>query len=219
MSKNLKLFVGVSIFYLVLLLLDQIEIAWYLKPVLVPFLMYETYTSDNFKTKNVLLSALFFSWVGDVVLMFADKGEMYFIFGLLSFLIAHVLFIVLFSKQEKVNPDSKFLFGGIALVAVYLFGMLYVLFPSLGDLKIPVTVYASTISLMFIMAIKGYFNWKTPHNLTVLLGAIFFVCSDSILAINKFHIDLPKSGFLIMSTYISAQFLITRGILSLNKEV
>ncbi|WP_428225792.1 lysoplasmalogenase [Flavobacterium sp.] len=218
MSKNLKLFVGVSIFYLLLLLLDKIDFAWYLKPVLVPFLIYETFTAATFKTKKILLSALFFSWVGDVVLMFADKGELYFIFGLVSFLIAHILFIVLFSKQEKVRPDSKLLVGGVLLVVLYLWGMLYVLFPSLGDLKIPVTVYASTISLMFIMAIKGYFNWKTPHNVTILLGAIFFVCSDSILAINKFHMELPKSGFLIMSTYITAQFLITKGILNLNKQ-
>ena len=81
-----------------------------------------------------------------------------------------------------------------------------------------VFVYAITISTMLLMAIKGYFNWKKPNNLTVLLGALIFVSSDSILAINKFHSELPKSGFLIMITYIVAQFLITKGILSLNKK-
>ncbi|SHJ09026.1 lysoplasmalogenase [Flavobacterium terrae] len=219
MSNFLKIFTGISVFYLILLFIGQDEIAWYLKPVLLPFLILETYSSENFKTKNLLLSALVFSWIGDIILMFTDKGELYFIFGLVSFLVAHIIFILLFTKQEKENTSTNKLFWiGLVIVGIYLFGMLSLLYPSLGDLKIPVTVYAITISTMLLMAIKGYFNWKKPNNLTVLLGALIFVSSDSILAINKFHSELPKSGFLIMITYIVAQFLITKGILSLNKK-
>lgn len=219
MSNYLKIFAGISVFYLILLFIGQDEIAWYLKPVLLPFLILETYSSENFKTKNFLFSALVFSWIGDIILMFADKGELYFIFGLVSFLIAHIVFILLFTKQEKENTTTNKLFWlGLVIVGIYLFGMLSLLYPSLGDLKIPVTVYAITISTMLLMAIKGYFNWSKPSNLTVLLGALIFVSSDSILAINKFHSELPKSGFLIMITYIVAQFLITKGILNLNKK-
>lgn len=219
MSNYLKIFAGISVFYLILLFIGQDEIAWYLKPILLPFLILETYSSENFKTKNLLLSALVFSWIGDIILMFADKGELYFIFGLVSFLIAHIIFILLFTKQEKENTSTNKLFWvGLIIVGIYLFGMLSLLSPSLGDLKIPVTVYAITISTMLLMAIKGYFNWSKPSNLTVLLGALIFVSSDSILAINKFHSELPKSGFLIMITYIVAQFLITKGILNLNKK-
>lgn len=219
MSNYLKIFAGISVFYLILLFIGQDEIAWYLKPVLLPFLILEAYSSENFKTKNLLLSALAFSWIGDIILMFADKGELYFIFGLVSFLIAHIIFILLFTKQEKENTTTNKLFWvGLIIVGIYLFGMLSLLYPSLDDLKIPVTVYAITISTMLLMAIKGYFNWSKPSNLTVLLGALIFVSSDSILAINKFHSELPKSGFLIMITYIVAQFLITKGILNLNKK-
>lgn len=219
MSNYLKIFVGISVIYLIQLFIGQDQIAWYLKPILLPFLILETYSSENFKTKKLLLSALFFSWIGDIILMFADKGELYFIFGLVSFLIAHIIFIALFTKQEKENISTNKLFWvGLIIVGIYLFGMLSLLYPSLGDLKIPVTVYAITISTMLLMAIKGYFNWRKPNNLTVLLGALIFVSSDSILAINKFHSELPKSGFLIMITYIVAQFLITKGILNLNKK-
>ncbi len=220
MSNYLKIFAGISVFYLVLLFIGQDEIAWYLKPFLLPFLILETYSSENFKTKNLLLSALIFSWIGDIILMFADKGELYFIFGLVSFLIAHIIFIVLFIKQEKETTTTNKLFWiGLIIVGIYLLGMLFLLFPSLGDLKVPVTVYAVTISTMLLMAVKGYFNWSKPYNQTVLLGALIFVSSDSILAINKFHSELPKSGFLIMTTYIVAQFLITKGILNLNKKI
>lgn len=219
MSNYLKIFAGISAFYLIHLFIGQDEIAWYLKPILLPFLILEAYSSEKFKTKNLLLSALIFSWIGDIILMFADKSELYFIFGLVSFLIAHIIFIVLFTKQEKENTSTNKLFwAGLVIVGIYLFGMLSLLYPSLGDLKIPVTVYAITISTMLLMAIKGYFNWNKPNNLTILLGAIIFVSSDSILAINKFHSALPQSGFLIMITYIVAQFLITKGILNLNKK-
>lgn len=217
MSNYIKIFAGISIFYLILLFIGQEDIAWYFKPLLLPFLILETYTSEKFKSKSLLLSALLFSWIGDIILMFADKGELYFIFGLVSFLIAHIIFIILFVKQNRENNKiSKLFWIGALGVAFYLFGMLSLLFPSLGGLKIPVSIYAITISLMLLAAIKGYFNWSEPNNQTILFGALFFVSSDSILAINKFHQELPKSGFLIMITYLLAQYLITEGILKLN---
>jgi uncharacterized membrane protein YhhN len=50
------------------------------------------------------------SWIGDI-LLFADKGELYFIAGLIAFLISHVCYIILFSKQLKVYlKKSKFLY-------------------------------------------------------------------------------------------------------------
>ena len=47
----------------------------------------------------------------------------------------------------------------------------------------------------------------------VLMGAISFVVSDGILAINKFAQPLPMAGFLIMLTYGVGQFLIVTGYL------
>ena len=61
---------------------------------LVPILLVAVYFSEGFTTKKVLLTALTFSWIGDVVLLFASKGEIYFILGLVAFLISHVFYIV-----------------------------------------------------------------------------------------------------------------------------
>jgi hypothetical protein len=44
-----------------------------------------------------------------------------------------------------------------------------------------------------------------------------FVASDSILAFDKFYAPLQYSSFLIMVTYLIAQYLIA-GILKLNKK-
>jgi uncharacterized membrane protein YhhN len=49
---------------------------------------------------------------------------------------------------------------------------------------------------------------------TVLAGAILFVFSDSLIAINKFAVGIPKSGIWIMTTYILAQYLIMSGLLT-----
>lgn len=219
MSKILNYFLITSAFYLVLILLGQDTIAWYLKPILLPFLIFATYQSVEFITKKWLLFALIFSWIGDIILMFADKGELYFIFGLISFLIAHILFIVLFIKQKAENKSMNNLFWlGVIAVIIYLGSMLSLLFPKLGELKIPVSVYAFTISVMLAMAINGYFSWKKPMNSLILIGAIFFVTSDSFLAINKFYNPIPSANFLIMFTYIVAQYCITSGVLKLNTK-
>jgi uncharacterized membrane protein YhhN len=84
-------------------------------------------------------------------------------------------------------------------------------------MKIPVTIYALVISIMLLMSIKAFFEWKKPANLLVLIGALLFVISDSILAINKFYTILPFSSFLIMSTYLGAQYFIVKAILRLQK--
>lgn len=219
MSKFFRFFVGISIFYLLLIAIGKEDLAWYFKPLLLPGLLLATNESKDFTTKRWLLLSLSFSWLGDVILMFADKGEIYFILGLVSFLIAHILFIVLFIKQETLNKPNKFLFGiGILAVASYLYTMLTILLPTLGDLQIPVSVYAFVISLMLVMAIRGALTWRSPLNILILNGAIAFVTSDSILAINKFFTALPNASLLIMSTYIIAQYLITFGILKLNEK-
>jgi len=104
------------------------------------------------------------------------------------------------------------------LVLYYLKTMLELLLPTLGELKIPVGVYAVTISAMLVMAFRVYFSAKDPGKYLVLLGAVSFVVSDSLLAVNKFHFELQYASLLIMSTYLLAQFGITLGVLRMNKK-
>lgn len=215
-----KIYIGFSVIYLLIILFGREDIAWFLKPFLLPFLLFLVYTFESFPTKNILLTALLFSWIGDIILMFADKGEMYFILGLVAFLVSHVIYIVVFNKQLKTEfYKNKFFFlMGVGVILVYLITMLSLLLPSLGELKIPVVVYAITISTMLLFAFKGSLYWRNPANIYILLGAIFFVVSDSLLAINKFYTTLPLSSFWIMTTYLMAQFCITSGILCLNQK-
>ncbi|SDX21829.1 lysoplasmalogenase [Flavobacterium degerlachei] len=216
----LKSYIGISAAYLLIILLGQEQIAWFLKPFLLPFLLLAVYFSGNFPSKKFLLIALAFSWIGDIILLFADQHELFFIVGLIAFLISHIVYILLFNKQLKYkNRKNKAIFWiGVTCIIVYLFTMISILLPSLGDLTIPVFVYALVISTMLLFALKGFLNWEEPGNWYILIGAIAFISSDSILAFNKFYAPIVLSSFLIMITYLIAQYLIVVGILKLNKK-
>ena len=219
-SSFYKIYTAFSILYLIILLSGYERFDLFIKPILIPIIGFGVYFHRKFPTKNTLLSGLILSWIGDVILLFTDLGEIYFILGLLSFLTAHIIYCVLFNKQHKVRKKqnrSLFIFGSI-LIALYLIGMVSFLMPFLGNLEIPVTIYASIISIMLLFAFNGFLVWEKPGNLLVFLGAFFFVVSDSILAINKFYAPIPKSSFFIMLTYLLAQYLIVIGILKLNKK-
>lgn len=221
--KNKKLLIGfltLSSIYLIILLLNLDEIAWFLKPVLIPFLILGVYFSGSFPTKKLLLVALSFSWIGDIILLFADRDELFFITGLIAFLISHIVYILLFNKQLKYkNRKNKAVFWiGVTAIIMYLIIMVSILLPHLGDLTMPVFVYALVISTMLLFAFKGFLTWEEPGNWYVLIGAIAFVSSDSILAFNKFYAPIVMSSFLIMVTYLIAQYLIVVGILKLNKK-
>ena len=86
-------------------------------------------------------------------------------------------------------------------------------------MKIPVIIYALVISTMLLVAIKGYFTWNSKSGKLLLIGAVFFVLSDSILAINKFYVPIYLSSFWIMSTYLGAQFCIVNSILKYNRKI
>lgn len=216
----LYVYLGFSLIYLTITALKLEEIARVLKPFLLPILLIAVYFSNRFSSKKILLTALTFSWIGDIVLLFANQGELYFIVGLVAFLISHVFYIVLFNKQTVTKSISnKISFGaGIGLILLYFFGMITTLGPKLGPLTVPVVVYAVVISSMLYFALKGSYQWNAIPYQSVLIGAILFIASDSILAFNKFYQPIPYASFLIMITYLAAQYGIVWGILNLNQK-
>jgi len=222
MKENLALrgYLAFSGLYLICLLIGIENVAWFFKPLLLPFLIYAVYKTEYFATRRILLVALIFSWFGDVVLMFSGQAELFFIIGLLLFLISHVFYIELFYKQRRhKNPlKNLFFWACCGVVVYYLKTMLELLWPDLGELKIPVSVYAVTILVMLALAFKVYFSSKSQARYLVLLGAVLFVVSDSLLAINKFHSPLPYASLLIMATYLLAQFCLVLGMIGVNQK-
>jgi len=214
-----KIYFFISLIYLLALLFGYEYLDLYLKPTLIPLLAFAVYAYKRFPSRNSLLTALAFSWVGDIVLLFADIAEIYFIVALASFLISHLIYCTLFNKQKTVEIRNNIVFRiGCLIILLYVVGMISFLLPTLGTLKVPVIIYAFVISTMLLFAFNGFLSWSKPGNKYVFYGAVIFVVSDSILAINKFYTPIQKGSFFIMVTYLVAQYLIVDGILKLNPK-
>ena len=152
---------------------------------------------------KLLFTSLLFCAAADIALEL--RMEMSFIIGLGLFLFAHILFIATFSRDLNAQKSKL---SVIILLAVYAIMMGFVLTPQLQDMAIPVYIYLMAITLMGIFAAL-----RASENDFTLYGAIAFIVSDSILAINKFMMPVPAADYLIMITYYLSLFLIVYGFL------
>jgi uncharacterized membrane protein YhhN len=163
---------------------------------------------------RALVIALVFSWGGDVLLM--NEGELFFMLGLASFLMSHVFYMFTF-RQFRDEDETEALHGLQKLrfafpIVLYGTGLVVILLPHLGDLGTPVMLYALVLTVMVLNALFRFKRTNASSFTMVFAGAILFMISDSLLAINKFLEAIPYSGIWIMSTYIGAQFLIVHGL-------
>ncbi len=153
----------------------------------------------------LMLGGLIFSWAGDIAIEFA------FIPGLACFLITQVMYLTAFflaPGENIVIRRKPWLFIPILLAGI---ALIYTLYNDLGDMKLPVIVYAAVILTMLASAINRLGKVSRLSYILVLAGAILFVLSDSAIAVNRFTWDFNYSGTLIMSTYLAAQYLIVTG--------
>lgn len=202
------------------ILLQQELIETISKSLLMPVLLgYFIMHSRELATtlKNWIIGALLFSWLGDVLLIFQGRDSIFFLLGLSAFLLAHICYIIFFHKtrlREKI-PFHPWLLG---IVIIYYAALISWLSPRLGDMKWPVYIYGIVISTMLMLALHMYRikdrNPKaTGTGLLLIAGAVLFVVSDSVLAINKFYQSFEAAPVLIMLTYGLAQWLLTEGAL------
>jgi len=149
----------------------------------------------------LLVAGLAASLVGDCFLMVPG----FFIPGLVAFLVAHLFYIALFAQGVPWFASGRALAGTLAAAAA----MYALLYPSLGPvLKVAVGCYAVVIALMAAQAIGRAALLRDARSTSVAVGAIFFMLSDSLLAINKFAAPVPMAQFWVLGTYYVAQVLI-----------
>lgn len=179
------------------------------KPLLMLTLLMLYLVSDS-NINKWYIGALMFSFFGDVLLMF--EGEIYFMLGLVSFLIAHVIYIkIVMGWLDKITYKS-IIVAAIPFTILF-FSLITLLNENLNDLFIPVVIYGITISVMGLVSLLYYLNSKSKSALFMVIGASLFIISDSVLAINKFYNTNELYPILIMLTYIAAQYLIYKAII------
>ena len=156
---------------------------------------------------------LIFSLGGDTLLMFQDQGG-FFVYGLSSFLLAHIFYILAFFRTNRKNHEIPLIKRqGWVMVLIVAYGFLFFreIKDDLGSMIGPVMIYTMAITLMLLLAANRYKKVSDKSYWFVLGGALLFVASDSILAWNKFVHHLDWSHTLIMSTYGLAQLFIAQG--------
>ncbi|MCP3932960.1 MAG: lysoplasmalogenase [Bacteroidetes bacterium] len=175
-------------------------------------------TKDNTTAFSRWIQAgLIFAIAGDVFLMLPGQ-EQFFLFGLGSFFCTQVCYAVGFSKYR--SDEKGFIRQSpwwVLVFLTYLIGLMLFLWKGLADgLQIPVVVYGIAIISM-CLATLNLAN-KLPKNIFIplLIGVLLFLISDSLIAMNRFMyptVSIPFPRFLIMLTYILAQYLIaTRSV-------
>jgi uncharacterized membrane protein YhhN len=164
------------------------------------------------RTDIMILVGLLLSWSGDMVLQYT------FIPGLICFLIAHLMYLTAFFITPGENTFRKRGFLLLLPVIAYGIGLVWFLFDDLGEMKIPVILYAVVILTMLAGAINRLKKVNITSFWIVLAGALLFVISDSAIAINKFSMPFRLSTPVIMSTYIIAQILIVTGYIRQYKD-
>jgi uncharacterized membrane protein YhhN len=215
----LYLFLAATIADLTFLLEGNSSMRFYSKPlILIGLILYFYQISkpiaSTLLTKSIL-SALIFSWIGDILLMWSHL----FVYGLGSFLMAHVCYIIGFRLAQKSETKIrqidfvKIFFYNLPIYFVAAFTF-YLVNPNLGSLKIPVIAYIIVIVSMVTTARDRFKKCNPASFWQVFIGALLFFVSDGIIALSRFYKAFPESGVIIMGTYATAQLLIIMGIRS-----
>ncbi|MEE9408500.1 MAG: lysoplasmalogenase [Polaribacter sp.] len=213
MTKQTRVTIA-SLFFLIVVilhvygLLNHEMLAFSTKPLLMVTLVL-VYLSAVKKPNFWYVSALFFSFWGDVLLLFKEQ---FFVFGLASFLLAHILYIKITAGFLKKISLQKVTMVSLPFV-VFFFSLLYLIKGNLGEMLVPVIVYGITISSFGAVTLLNYVQEKSTENLWLFLGAIIFITSDSLIAINKFYEPKAMYSISIMITYIVAQYLICKALI------
>jgi len=156
------------------------------------------------------------SAAGDFFLAFDRKWLLP--FGILAFLIAQLLYVLMFGAIWFFSGDNSPLlprYVAMALVIVAALGFLIWMAPKLGWMAIAVVPYAAAITAMAVAAM-----WLPWVGWPAMIGALSFLVSDFVLAAELFR--LPEgaparrlTAPVVWWTYAAAQLLIVWGLIRL----
>ena len=151
---------------------------------------------------NWLIGACVFSAGGDVLLASNLPGQ--FVLGLSSFLVAHLAYVgaIRVVATQKPWPVSK-----VVGLALYGSALATLLVMHAENLALPVLLYAMVICTMAAFALKA-------AQTILIMGALLFVLSDSLIGINRFVIPFVWADIAIMCSYYLAQYLLIRSLIT-----
>jgi uncharacterized membrane protein YhhN len=201
--------------------LDIQQLLWITKPLLlISLLLYFSRFTE--KGSSVLVKmALGASLIGDVLLMFDDQYPQLFLLGLLAFLTAHVCYTAFFIRDIFLARPWKQHWSQLAMstvLVVYAVEFYILNREAFGSLWLPTLLYICVIAAMGIAAtMRDRDRPGKAYGITVA-GAVLFIVSDSLLALNKFVMPFPFADALVLGFYAAAQLLLVSGIILILKN-
>jgi len=148
-----------------------------------------------------VLAGLLLSLCGDVALLWPKEG---FLPGLVSFLLAHLAYLVAFTRVQRLGVWPP----AFAAYAVLAGVILWWLWPGVpAALRWPVLAYVVCLAAM---AAQAAVLWRrgAARGAVLALGGALFLASDALLATNRFAGPLPLASLWILASYWSAQWCI-----------
>ena len=194
-----KLFILFAAIFISSILLKPYPLSWLVKLLPMAVLIFVTRQQVKTKAERLFLFGLAFSALGDFFLDY-DRVN-WFIFGLGSFLVAHLFYMLSLKPVKFIRKPV------IALYILYGVAMFSLITPGLGELFLPVLVYMLVLLLMGITTLIS-----DKSNKWLIAGGCCFVFSDSLIGIDKFYQSIPYAHIWIMISYYAAQYSLVRGI-------
>jgi len=186
-----------------------------LRPVTKSFLMPTLIVCYCLLANNFILwvpLALFFSFLGDVFLIFKTKKRAFFLAGIGSFGLAHVAYII---ANLSLVPRSAPLATTIAALAyAVVFGLLFMksvyrYLPK--NMKVAASFYSLLIISDSFFALRSLITVFSVPTLIVFIGSLLFIFSDYTLSMQYFKKVTKIGNFSVMFTYILAQACLAFG--------
>ncbi|XP_066284125.1 lysoplasmalogenase TMEM86A-like [Branchiostoma lanceolatum] len=161
---------------------------------------------------RLLAAGLMFSSVGDFCLFWIHSSE-WFIFGLLAFALAQLLYALAFDVTHITLDGTT-----VVTMATAVLTYTYIL-PGLKGALTPLCgLYVILIFSMTAAATSRLRHGVTWPRLSACVGSVLFVVSDFVLAVNKFRAPIPHARLLNLSTYFTAQCLIAFSVLESEED-
>jgi uncharacterized membrane protein YhhN len=158
------------------------------------------------RERRWLMAALLLSAIGDWMLAIPWWTQS-FVLGLAAFLLAHLCFVgALLPLVSKAASPSKSRIAAVVVICAVAIALLAWLWPRMGELTIPVTVYLLVLTVMVCTALLS----QLPTVWTAV-GAVCFAASDAMIAIGRFVLGNEALAVPIWWSYAAAQILITAG--------
>lgn len=177
---------------------------WITRPLAILLILAMAAAGSPGSYRTLIVAGLGLSVIGDLLPLISENA---FLPSLGVFLAVHFCYIGAFWPGVGLHgawiARLVYLTLGIAMVAA--------LWPVLGPLfRVAITIYAALVVIMAGQAAGRWSLRKTAGARSAGIGAVLFMISDGLLALDRFRAAFPGARVAVLVTYYVAQWLIAR---------